>query len=79
MEEEILLLYRKALCVHVSEKLSYDVIDPISLIDRVRTAGLRYIPTEERMAEKARVNNIIASNAKQRLSESNPSPVIIIP
>ena len=65
------MLYRKALCAHVSEKLSYDVIDLISLIDRVRTAALRYIQNEEQMAEKACVNNIIA---KQRLSESDPSP-----
>ena len=43
LEEEILSLYRKGLSAHVSEKLSYDVIDLISLIDRVRTAALRYI------------------------------------
>ena len=74
MKEEIHSLYQKALCAHVSEKLSYDVIDLISLSDRVRNAALRYIRNEERMAELARVNNTIGSNAKQRLSESDPSP-----
>ena len=73
MKEEIHSLYQKALCAHVSEKLSYDVIDLISLSDRVRNAALRYIRNEERMAEMTRVNNIIASNAKQRLSKSDPS------
>ena len=47
----------------MSEKLSYDVIDLISSIDRVKTAALRYILNQERMAEKARVDNFIASNA----------------
>ena len=46
----------------------------ISLIDRVKNAALRLIRNHERMAETAPVNNIIASNTKQRLSVSDPSP-----
>ena len=79
MKGEIHSLYQEALYAHVSDKLSYDVIGLISLIDRVRNAALRYIRNEEWMAETTLVNNIIASNAKQRLSDSDPSPLIIIP
>ena len=37
-------------------------------------AALRLIRNELRMTEMACINNVIASNAKQRLSESDHSP-----
>ena len=40
----------------------------------MKNAALRLIRNEERMAETARVNNVIANNAKQRLSQSGSSP-----
>ena len=43
LKGEIHFLYQEALYAHVSDKLSYDVIGLISLIDRVRNAALRYI------------------------------------
>ena len=46
----------------------------VSLIDRVKRAALRYIQNEERIAETTCVNKIIASNAKEKLSELNSSP-----
>ena len=79
MKGKIHSLYQEALYAHVSDKLSYDIIGLVSLIDWVKNAALRYIRNEERMAETTCVNKIIASNAKQRLSNSDPSPVIIIP
>ena len=54
--------------------MSYEIIGLISLIDRVKNAALRLIRNEERMAETTRVNKIIASNARQRLSDSDSSP-----
>ena len=40
----------------------------------MKNAALQLIRNEERMAETARVNNVIANNAQQRLSQSGPSP-----
>ena len=54
--------------------LNYDIIDLISLIDHVKNATLRLIWNDEGMAETVHVNNIIACNAKQKLSQSGPSP-----
>ena len=62
MKGEIHSLYQEALYAHVSDKLSYDVIGLISLIDRVKNITLRLIRNDVRMAETARVNNIIDSN-----------------
>ena len=59
-------------------KLSYEIIGLISLIDRVKNAALRLIRNEERMAETARINSVIASNAQQRLSQSGPPPPVTI-
>ena len=68
MKGKIHSLYQEPIYAHASEKLSYDVIGLIPLIDQVKNAALRLIWNDERMAETARVNNIISSNAKQRLS-----------
>ena len=46
LKGEIHSLYQEALYAPVSDKLSYDVIGLISLIDRVRNAALRYIRNE---------------------------------
>ena len=67
-------LYQEALYAHVSDKLFYDIIGLVSLIDQVKRAALRYIRNEERIAETTGVNKIIAGNAKENLSELNSSP-----
>ena len=74
MKEELQSLYQESIYAHAPEKLSYDIIGLMSLIDRVKTAALGLIQNKECMAEMARVNNVIANNAKQRLSQSGPSP-----
>ena len=63
LKGEIHSLYQESIYAHAPEKLSYDVIGLISLIDRVKNTALRLIRNDECMAETARVNNIIASNA----------------
>ena len=77
LKEEIQSLYQESIYAHVPGKLSYEIIGLISLIDSVKNAALQLIQNEERMAETARVNNVIASNAQQRLSQSGPPLVII--
>ena len=67
-------LYQEALYARVSDKLSYDIIGLVSLIDRVKRAAHRYIRNEERIAETTCVNKIIASIAKVNLSELDSSP-----
>ena len=67
-------LYQEALYARVTDKLSYDIIGLVALIDRVKCAALRYIRNEERIAETTGVNKIIAGNAKENLSELNSSP-----
>ena len=63
-------LYQEALYARVSDKLSYDIIGLVSLIDRVKHAAHRYIRNEEHIAETTRVSTLIASNAKENLSEA---------
>ena len=76
-------LYQEALYARVSDKLSYDIIGQVSLIDRVKCAALRYIRNEELIAETTHVNKLIASSAKEYVSKPDPSPCdndpIIIP
>ena len=78
LKGEIHSLYQESIYAHASEKVSYDIIGLISLIDWVKNAELRLIRNELCMAETACINNVIASNAKQRLSESDLPLVIII-
>ena len=61
-------LYQEALYARVTDKLSYDIIGLVALIDRVKCAAHRYIWNEERIADTKNVNNIIASDAKENLS-----------
>ena len=67
-------LYQEALYACVSDKLSYDIIGLVSLIDRVKRAGHRYIRNEEHIAETIRVNKIITSDAKEILFELGSLP-----
>ena len=67
-------LYQEALYARVTDKLSYDIIGLVALIDRVKCAAHRYIQNEERIADTIRVNNIIASDAKENLSEPGSAP-----
>ena len=77
LKGEIQALYQESIYAHAPERLSYDIIGLVSLIDRLKIAALRLIRNEEHMAETARVNNVIANNAKQCLSQSAPPPLVI--
>ena len=54
-------LYQEALYGRVTDKLSYDIISLISLIDRVKRATNRYIKNENRI-ENTTFNSIEPSN-----------------
>ena len=77
LKGEIQALYQESIYAHAPERLSNDIIGLVSLIDRLKIAALRLIRNEEHMAETARVNNVIANNAKQCLSQSAPPPLVI--
>ena len=61
MKGSIHSLYQEALYGSVTDKLSYDVISLIALIDRVKRAAERYIQNENRIAS-TNVNNIESGN-----------------
>ena len=67
-------LYQETLYARVSDKLSYEIIGLVASIDRVKCAAHRYIRNEERIADTIRVNNIIASDAKENLSKLGSAP-----
>ena len=75
MKGEIHSLYQEAIYACTSEKLSYDIIALISLIDRVKNAALRLIRNELHMVEMAPVTGTIASNANLKLPEAESSPI----
>ena len=43
-------LYQEALYAQVTDKLSYEIIGLVALIDRVKRAANRYLCNEERIA-----------------------------
>ena len=53
----------------MTDKLSYDIIGLVALIDRVKRAANRYLRNEERIANTRRISNIIPSDIKESLSE----------
>ena len=65
-------LYLEALYARVTDKLSYDVIGLVGLIDRIKRGVHRYIRNEERIAN-AKCNNI-ASDIKYSLSTPGSVP-----
>ena len=79
LKEKIYSLYQESIYAHAPEKLSYDIIGLVSLIDRVKHAALRLIRNEAGIAETTRVNNVITSNAIQWLSQSDASLMTITP
>ena len=73
LKENIHSLYQEALYARLTDKLSYDIIGLVALIDRVKRPAHRYIQNEERIADTIHVNNIIASDSKENLSEPGPA------
>ena len=51
LKGEILSLYHESILAHTSEKLSYDIIDLISVIAGIKGAGLRLIQSQEGVNE----------------------------
>ena len=72
MKGAIHSLYQDALYAQVTDKLSYDIISRIALIDRVKRAATRYIWNENQLA-KTTVLNVEHSNntATNDISERN--------
>ena len=58
----------------MTDKLSYDIIGLVALIDGFKRAAHRYIRNKEQIADTTRANNIIASDAKENLSELGSAP-----
>ena len=74
LKENIHSLYQEALYARVTDKLSYDIIGLVGLIDRVKRAAQRYIRSEEQITEIIHVNDIAASEVKESLSEPDAAP-----
>ena len=66
--------YQEALYARVTDKLSYDVIGLVGLIDRIKRAAHRYIRNEERNANAQRISNNITSDLK----DSFPNQVLYL-
>ena len=58
----------------MTNKLSYDIIGLVALIDRVKRAANRYLRNEERIANTRTISNVIASDIKESLSEPGSAP-----
>ena len=67
-------LYLEALYARVTDKLSYDVIGLVGLIDRIKRAAHRYIRNEEQIANAQRISNNITSDLKDSLSKPGSVP-----
>ena len=74
LKENIHSLYQEALYARVTDKLSYDIIGLVGLIDRVKRAAQRYIRSERQLTDIIRVNDIAASAIKERLSKPVVAP-----
>ena len=60
LKGDIHSLYHEALYAHVNDKLSYDIIGLVALIDRVKRAANRYLRNEEQIASTKLISNIIS-------------------
>ena len=74
LKRDIHSLYQEALYAQVTDKLSYDIIGLVALIDRVKRAANRYLRNEERIASTRLISNIVASDIKESLSEPGSVP-----
>ena len=62
-------LYQDALYAWVTDKLSYDIISLIALIDSVKRAANRYIRNENRIANLTILNVEPSNDISERVSE----------
>ena len=51
LKGEIHSLYHESILAHTSEKLSYDIIGLISVIDRIKGAGFRLVRSQDAVTE----------------------------
>ena len=58
----------------MTDKLSYDIIGLVALIDQVKRAANRYLRNEERIASTKLISKIITNDIKERLSEPGSVP-----
>ena len=61
-------LYQEALYAHVTDKLSYDIISLMGLIDRIKKVTHRFIRNAAPITDIIRVNDIAASDVRESLS-----------
>ena len=70
LKGDIKALYQEALYTRVTDKLSYDIIGEIALIDPVKSAAQRLIQVEAPINVTMRVNDIVTSDVRECLSKS---------
>ena len=54
--EELQSLYHESILAHTSDKLSYDIIEMISVIGRIKNAGVKLIRSQEAVTETGGCN-----------------------
>ena len=58
----------------MTNKLSYDIIGLVALIDSVKQAADRYLRNEQRIANAERSSNTVTNDINERVSELEPVP-----
>ena len=71
LKGDIHSLYQEALYARVTDKLSYDIIGLVALIDRVKRAADQYLRNEQQIA------NATALNAEQSSNEVGVNVVLL--
>ena len=79
MKGDIHSLYQEALYAQVTNKLSYEIIGLVALIDHIKRAANRYLRNEERIANTTTVNTehsskTVTNDINERLSELGSVP-----
>ena len=74
LKGDIHSLYQEALYARVTNKLSYDIIGLVALIDSVKQAADRYLRNEQRIANAERSSNTVTNDINERVSELGPVP-----
>ena len=74
LKGDIHSLYQESLYARVTNKLSYDIIGLVALIDSVKQAADRYLRNEQRIANAERSSNTVTNDINERVSELGPVP-----
>ena len=79
MKGDIHSLYQEALYARVTDKLSYEIIGLVALIDCVKQAANRYLRNEERIVNTTTISTVhssktVTNDINERLSEIGSVP-----